>query len=639
MKNKFIPLVIAIPLLWLGNDVRAQKLAELRQQFVGEKAVMLNKSLEYTIALKDGEPDVTSHETTQIEFLTPDATSFMNGYSFSHSDFHKVVSYEAYTTTPEGKKLKVTEFKTVTDKESFVFYDDVKETRFNVPSVEPGAVGSLLVTRQNTDPHLLGPCYFTSYIPIVNSELKLIVSKDIAIKYVLAGQDTSAISVNVESKRHNNIYTFTAKNQHADKRYADAPGFAWYSPHVIFHIQGYRGSDGKNVTYLSNCDDLYHLSYGYLKSVNKQIGSALSRVVDSLTHNLSTNESKARSIYSWVQHNIKYVAFEDGMGGFIPRDASLVYDRRFGDCKDMASILTAMMTRAGINAYFTWLGTRDLPYDFNRVPLPITSNHMICTVNLDGRYVFLDATDPACVFGMPSAGIQDKDAMISISDRDYKILRVPTVEGSKNTLIDTTRLELTPAGLRGQITRTFKGYFASEMHDKLLYWERKDLDEYMKDELTRGSNKFHLDTFKIGDQANPAEMSLSATFTLPDYAKKIGNEYYLNLNLLKEYQDKQFDYPSRKVPVFYEYKSIRKYVTLFKIPNGYKLTFVPQNKSYRDNSAGFKIRYEQKDGWIVLTQEFDNDRLMLANNEFESWQKLLTNLFPTYKETLSIARN
>lgn len=264
---------------------------------------------------------------------------------------------------------------------------------------------------------------------------------------------------------------------------------------------------------------------------------------------------------------------------------------------------------------------------------------MICTVNLDGHYLFLDATDPACVFGMPSAGIQDKEAMISISDKDYKILRVPTVDEHKNTLVDTTRLELTTAGLQGQITRTFKGYFASEMHDKLLYWERRDMDEYMKDELTRGSNKFHLDTFKIGDQANPAEMSLSAKFTLPDYGKKIGNEYYLNLNLLKEYQDEQFDYPARKVPVSYEYKSVRKYVTLFKIPDGYKLTFLPENKSYKDNNAGFNIRYEQKDGWIVLTQEFDNDRLLLNNNEFESWHKLLTNLFPTYKETLSIARN
>ena len=64
----------------------------------------------------------------------------------------------------------------------------------------------------------------------------------------------------------------------------------------------------------------------------------------------------------------KYVAFEDGMGGFVPREAGLVCSRRFGDCKDMASILTAMNRAAGIPAYFTWLGTRDLPYTFSGTP-------------------------------------------------------------------------------------------------------------------------------------------------------------------------------------------------------------------------------------------------------------------------------
>jgi len=639
MKNKLVLLIAAASLLWLGNEAKAQKLEALQQQYHGEKAVMLNKSLEYTIVLKDGRPHVESQEAKQIEFLTSDATSYMNGYSFSHSDFQKLASYEAYTTTPNDKKLKVTEFKTVTDKESFVFYDDVKETIFNFPAVEPGAVGNLEVAWHNTDAHLLAPFYFESYIPTINSELKLTVSKDVSIKYRLAGLDTSAISVSVETKHRNNIYTFTIKNCPSDKQYPDAPGFAWYSPHVIFYIQGFKDDNGKNVSYLSNCDDLYKLSYGYLASINKEMSPELAHVVDSLTIGLKTNESKARSVYSWVQHNIKYVAFEDGMGGFVPREASLVCSRRFGDCKDMASILTAMLKKAGVPAYFTWIGTRDLPYNFDQVPLPMTSNHMICTINLDGKYVFLDGTDPTCVFGMPSAGIQDKQAMISVNEKEYKILKVPAVEKEINMLTDTTRIELTDKGLQGQITRTFKGYYASEMHAKLMYWEKRNMDEYMKGEFVRGSNKFHLDTFKVADESHPDKVSLTATFTLSDYAKKIGNEYYLNLNLLKEFQDDHFDYPTRKIPVAYNFKSVRKYVTMFRVPDGFKLSYLPESKSYKGGGFGFDLKYEQKDGWIILTQQFDNDRLLLTGNEFESWHKLLNTLFPLYKETLSIAKN
>ena len=640
MNNRILILVVALcgPLC-LSNNVQAQNLDELQRTFPGEKAVMLNKSLEYTIQLKDGLPHVESQEIRQTEFLSADANSFLNGSGFSHSDFQKLGPYEAYTTTPRGEKLKVKEFKTVTDKESFVFYDDVKETTFNFPSVEAGAIGYLKVAWNNTDPYLLSPFYFSSYLPVINSELKLTVAKEVTVKYLLAGLDTSRISVNIENKHRNTVYTFTIKNCTADKRYGNAPGYACYSPHVIFYIAGYKDQNGTTIPFLSNCDDLYKLSRGYLDTVNKKISPALSQVVDSLVRNQTTNEGKARNIYSWVQHNIKYVAFEDGMGGFVPRDASLVYNRRFGDCKDMASILTAMLTRANVPAYFTWIGTRELPYEFDHVPLPITSDHMICTINLDGKYIFLDGTDPTCVFGRPSAGTQDKQAMIAINDKEYKILRVPTVEKNSNVLVDTTLLELTPNGLQGKVVRNYKGYFATTMHAKLMYWEKKDFNEYMRAEFARGSNKLHLDSFKIGNQSNPDEVKVSATFSLPDYGKKIGNEFYLNLNLLKEFQNDDFDYPNRKVPVAYEYKSVRKFVTLFKIPEGYKLTYLPEGKTYQDAHSGFTVKYEQKNGWVSLTQEFDNDRLVLNSNEFESWHKLLSNLFPLYKESLSIAKN
>ncbi len=140
------------------------------------------------------------------------------------------------------------------------------------------------------------------------------------------------------------------------------------------------------------------------------------------------------------------MAFEQGMEGFIPRDASLVCARRFGDCKDMSSILKIMMQYAGIPSYFTWIGTRDLAYNFSDLPLPLVSNHMICTIKLNGKYIFLDGTDPNCVFGFPSWAIQDKEAMISINEKEYKILRVPIVEKSENTETDSTWLELTRNG-------------------------------------------------------------------------------------------------------------------------------------------------------------------------------------------------
>ncbi|WP_162847055.1 DUF3857 domain-containing protein [Mucilaginibacter gracilis] len=640
MRNKKRLLLICLTICFsfqLGG-LKAQTLDALLKQYPDEKAVLLNRTLDYTISLKNGQPYVESHELQQIEYLQGNAAAFMSEYGFSHSDFQKLVSYQAYTRTSDDKKLKVTEFKTSTNKESFVFYDDVKSTTFNFPAVGPGAIGNLEVSWLNTDPHLLSPFYFTSSMPVANSELKVTVANDISLKYHLMGLDTNQITVKIERNRHDKLYTFQYKNCPADKRYEDAPGFGWYSPHVIFYIENYKGQDNQIVSYLSNASDLYKLNYSYIKKINTTISPELKSVVDSITAKATSAESKAKTIYSWVQRNIKYVAFEDGMEGFVPRDAGLVCSRRFGDCKDMASILTEMLNAAGVPAYFTWIGTRDLPYKFSEVPLPLVSNHMICAIKLNDQYIFLDGTDPTCVFGTPSYGIQDKEAMIAINEQEYKILKVPVMEKTSNLFTDTTWLELGPTGISGKIKQELQGYFASNIYARLMYANGKNLKESMKYEFERGSNKFQLDTFQIEKKPTTDKIALSANFSLHDYAKKIGNEYYLNLNLFKFFADQQIDYPKRAMPIEYSFKYIKKYVTMLKVPEGYKITYLPQGKEYHNNVWGFNLQYEQKGNWVILTQQFYNDNLMLSSDQFEPWNKVLENLFPLYKETLSLTK-
>ena len=214
---------------------------------------------------------------------------------------------------------------------------------------------------------------------------------------------------------------------------------------------------------------------------------------------------------------------------------------------------------------------------------------------------------------------------------------MPIIEKNKNVLSDTTWLELTPTGIKGRIKQDLDGYYAMGLYGKLMYWKQSDMNENMKAEFARGSNKFQLDTFSVSKKESNNNITLYANFKLPDYAKKIGNEYYLNLNLFKFFQNEQIDYPKRKMPVEYDFKWVRRYVTMLKIPDGYKLTYLPQSKSYHNNVWGFDMQYSQKDNWVILSQQFDNESLMLDHSQFEQWNKVLENLLPLYKETLSLS--
>lgn len=633
MKTHFISIVLLLPALAV-----AQTTEEIQKQYPGEEAVVLNASSHYKMQLKDGAPYIESRDKQQLLYLSSNAAAYMSRYSFSHSNFHELREYEAYTRTTADKKIKVTEFKTGHYSSGSVFYDDVKETRFDFPSISAGATGNLEVLLVHKKPFLLSPYYFARRIPVVHNELQLSFPKSIAVKYQLKGLDTSVIKVTREEKRDHITLTFEVNNLQADKPYPDAPDDSWYSPHVVFYIDHYINEHGEKINYLSSLDDLYKLNRSFIADINKTTSPELKRIVDSLTQTCVTQREKAQRIYSWVQDHIKYVAFEDGMEGFIPRDANFVCSRRYGDCKDMSSILTIMLRTAGIPAYYTWIGTRNLPYAYTSCPLPIVDNHMICAIKLDNDFIFLDGTDPDCVFGLPSQGIQDKEALIAIDDTTYKVVKVPVPSKDVNTITDTTFMELTDEGLKGEIKIHLTGYCAMNMHNLVNYTNEREREQVFKPRFARGSNKFQLLNFTTDTKGDKNKAFLSARFTLQDYAKKADGDWYLNLNLFKLYEHQEIEYPKRKMPLEFGYHFRTRYVTILTIPQGYTVSYLPESKSYKNDVWGFNMQYQQMGNKVMLTQEFYNDHLLLYRDKFEAWNDVLKHLSPLYKETIGLSK-
>jgi hypothetical protein len=333
------------------------------------------------------------------------------------------------------------------------------------------------------------------------------------------------------------------------------------------------------------------------------------------------------------------VAFEEGLGGFIPREANLVCSRRFGDCKDMASILTAMLNYTKVPASITWIGTRHLPYRYAETPLPIVDNHMICTVQLNGQYIFLDGTDNSCVFGMPSEGIQGKDALVAISEKEFKIVPVQIVPKEKNKYVDSTFLTLNDGRLEGQVRIYMTGYYSSSMTSVLTYKNEKEREDYFKNRFSRGSNKVKYSNWKVKQSEDRSETWVTADMELPDYAKKLSDEWLLNINLFKWYEHQEIDFPKRKIPIESDFLQTATYTTIVTLPAGYKVSYQPKSQSFKNDVWGFDLQYNTGNNFIALTQRFDTDHLMLYPNQFEQWNKVLENLFPHYKQSVVLSKN
>lgn len=613
----------------------------MQQLFPGQLAAFTKCNRLVNIKFNDGKLVAESEEENEMIILDDRAQGVYNRYTTYHGSFDELKELEASTSIPDGgkyKKIKVTEFKTQHSPSNGIFYDDVKETSFDFARLSTGALCNVRIKELLTDIHLLTGYHFYTYLPTGKFSFTVAAPQNVDFKYILKNNQDSTITVNTYKKGKTNYYEFTAVNIKTKERFSSAPAARYYEPHVIVYVAGYTDND-VYVPVLSKVEDLYAWNYKFIKNVNAAPSTVLKHLADSLTSGVQSPLEKTRRIYSWVQQHIKYVAFEQGLEGFVPRQAEDVCNKRYGDCKDMSSLITALLKLAGVDAYYTWIGTRSIPYRYDEVFLPITDNHMISTANIDGKWYFLDGTDPNCIFGFPSSGIQGKQALVSISDKDYKLLEVPVIPTDASITEDSTFIAFENDGIKGRMRVAYSGYFGVDLMNSLLYKHGDDERDYVKYRMGKASNKFIMGDYAI-TKTDPdnKKVTIAANFEVPGYGKKIADEIYINLNLEKFYNGAVIDTSRRKSPIENDYGYVIKQHTVLNIPEGYTVSYQPKDFGYSNDVFDFSIQYKQVNNSVIASQVVKVKPLYIFASQFAEWNIAVQKLTSQYKEQVVLKK-
>lgn len=649
MKNNSTWVLVAFVLALTPLAVLAQEVddASLRLNYPDEDAVFLNRSEHLRINNSNGHWDITNDIYEEMYYLTPLGQGYGSKTIF-YSSFENISDINARTLLPikKGNKVKYDEIKVDNIEETNimvggVFYSDYKQKKVVFPSANPGSITRINYRENIKDPHMLSPFYFSTYAPTQQAELKVTVPKNIMISYKVLGENSEAITFSQTEEGGLNIYKWTAKNIAKIEREPNAPDHSYFSPHVIVFINKVLDTEG-NVTQnvLTDTEDLYNWYISLVKDVNTSTDSSLKKLVADLTANAANDTEKASRIFAWVQNNIKYIAFEDGLGGLIPREANDILIKKYGDCKDMSSITVQMLREAGVPAYLTWIGTRDKPYTYQDVPSPIADNHMIACAKLNGQFVFLDATGGYMPFGVPTSMIQGKEALIGISPDKYEVLQVPIMEKQKNTETENVELYIEERQLKGKANVRLTGYkktFAEYDRNKA----KSDADKnYFSRRFQKGSNKFIAVLSSEKGYFEPEKpIEIDYDFEIPDYVKIAGDKMYVNLNLDKRYKNANLDLKKRKTARESEFKYIEQHTYTLKIPEGYTVEYLPPNNQYNSNLFGFAISYRESKGSIIVEQQVYCDFLLLDKKNFTDWNDMMQKMDNTYQEVLVFKKN
>lgn len=631
---KKILLVLFIGLFSFSTNAQ-NLLEEYKKQYPDFNELVLNDNQTYDFSIENNKLKVIQDNHYESVILTENGIQ-SNKESFSYSELVKLLNYDAYSVIYDNgkeRKIKVTQTNEIQSGQSSAFYDDVKERQLIFPNLEAGAKKVYNYQTEFVDPFLLHKFLFGSHLPVKNSSLEIRTEKNINIGYKIFNDPSNLIQFSRTEKKGKWIYKWTLKDVKPIKFEANTPGFLYVVPHINVYIKDYTVNNNK-VEVLDDVNKLFAYYKGFTKNLNQTEDPTLKAISLKVTENLTNDDDKVKAIFYWVKDNIKYIAFENGYEGFIPREASFVCERKFGDCKDMASIITSMAQYANVkNVFIAWIGTREIPYSYDELATPAVDNHMIAVYKKGDEYIFLDATDKETLYGIPTAFIQGKEALYG-EGNTYKIIRVPIVPAERNEIFEQVKLKIEKDKLVGSGKIEFNGYNRSRLLLRIGDASNKTRFEMIKSLVLKGNNKFNLKDFtedNIRDRDKPYQINYN--FDLGNYIVKVDKEMYVNLFL---------DKPLEKVIIEkdrsaqFEFEHLNYINTQYEldIPQNYTVKYLPKNFSLDNDYVKADLVYEVKNNKIFLNLRLKQKKLLLDKPDFELWNKTIKDLKNNYADTL-----
>ncbi|HTQ59567.1 MAG TPA: DUF3857 and transglutaminase domain-containing protein [Candidatus Solibacter sp.] len=195
--------------------------------------------------------------------------------------------------------------------------------------------------------------------------------------------------------------------------------------------------------------------------------------VAELTTSDKTVLGKMRALGKFVQDDIRYVAIELGIGGWQPHAANDVFAHHFGDCKDKATLMSAMLKEIGVESYYVVVNTQRGAVN-DRTPAVNWFNHVILAIKLPetlndasltaiyedkklGRLLIFDPTDDLTPFGYLRGPLQANYGLL-VSDSGGELIELPELAAAMNGIRRVGKLTLTTAGtLTGEVTEIRMG--------------------------------------------------------------------------------------------------------------------------------------------------------------------------------------
>jgi tetratricopeptide (TPR) repeat protein len=522
---------------------------------------------------------------------------------------------------------------------SLDIFSDNRIFRAPLPSMAAGSIVEQVITWKDRNPLFdtgtSGRMQFGRFAPVQQTRFVIDAPSSLPIRFV----NKTSIAEKKDEKDGQQSIVYESGRLEA------LENLEWNLPYDESSVPFVAFSTGKS---------WQELAARYSEIVEKQIAAAdtspakagapfAAFLKDAIGSSTDRNEIINKALAA-IEKNVRYAGVEVGEGSIVPRVPSQVINLKYGDCKDKATLLVAMLRAAGLKANVGLLraGTGlDVHPD---LPSLSEFNHVIVRVEGD-QPMWIDPTDEYSPAGRLST--QDQDRLVLIANPSTSALvRTPASDSNANRIIESRLFKLSDEG-KAEVIETTESTgsddassrrFAAET-DKKSY--RESMEKYAKDEYAAESLK-SLDAGDARDLSKPFRLTLTVsnaargTTADIDAAVAIFQQHLLNilpyeLRTAPPDDDEKDATSSSKKPKkrTHDFVFSNPYVKEWNYrvipPPGFVARTLPSNETKQLGTMLLTTQYAtDKDGAITATLRFDSGKRRITAAEYDETRKAVS---------------
>jgi len=202
----------------------------------------------------------------------------------------------------------------------------------------------------------------------------------------------------------------------------------------LFESALWRGAPDIQLSSFANWEEVGRW-YANLERTRRVPSATVRAKADELTRGLTTELQKIEALYDFAAKKIRYMSLATlGVGGYAPHSADETIRNQYGDCKDKAALLAALLEAEGLHASSTLINPdRKLDLD---IPSPWPFTHVITMLQLGKDEIWMDPSAIVLPFRMLPYALRKKQALVMPPDGTPHFEETPADAPVPNTWLE-----------------------------------------------------------------------------------------------------------------------------------------------------------------------------------------------------------